>query len=124
MAGDANLAGLSVGQGNWFGAGLLLAADAGSAEAMVAGAQRVINAMSAVMAVAIEAWGRREGESLSVDKVSWEAMSDAQGSTNAGGLNRARLRLAEGVPKDEHDFMGSYLAPVLRLSLAFGCSPL
>jgi len=97
----------------------LLAADAGSAEAMVAGAQRVISAVSAVsavMAVAIEAWGRREGEALSVDKVAWEAMSDAQGSTSPGGLNRARLRLAEGVPKDEHDFMGFYLAPVLRLS--------
>ena len=94
----------------------LLAADAGSADSMVAGAQRVISAVSAVMAVAIEAWGRREGEALSVDKVAWEAMSDAQGRTKAGGLNRARLRLAEGVPKDEDDFMGSYLAPVLRLS--------
>ena len=40
------------------GQGELLAADAGSAEAMVAGAQRVISSMSAVMAVAIEAWGR------------------------------------------------------------------
>jgi len=94
----------------------LLAADAESAEAMVAGAQRVISSMSAVMAVAIEAWGRREGESLAVDKAGWEAMSDAEGSTTAGGWDRARLRLAEGVPKDEHDFMPSYLAPVLRLS--------
>jgi len=96
--------------------GELLAADVESAEALVAGAQRVINALSAVMAVAIEAWGRREGEQLSVDKGAWEAMSDAQGRTKAGGLNRARLRLLEGVPKDEHDFMPSYLAPVLRLS--------
>ena len=96
--------------------GELLAADVESAEAMVAGAQRVINAVSAVMAVAIEAWGRRESEALTVDKASWEAMSDAQGRTKAGGLNRARLRLLEGVPKDEHDFMPSYLAPVLRLS--------
>ena len=96
--------------------GELLAADAGSAEAMVAGAQRVINAVSAVMAVAIEAWGRRENEALTVDKGAWEAMSDAQGRTKAGGLNRARLRMAEGVPKDEHEFMPSYLAPVLRLS--------
>jgi Domain of unknown function (DUF222) len=94
----------------------LLAADVASAEAMVAGAQRVISSMSAVMAVAIEAWGRREGEQLSVDKAAWEAMSDAQGRTEPGGLNRARLRLLEGVPKDEHDFMPSYLAPVLRLS--------
>ena len=94
---------------------------------MVAGAQRVISAVSAVsavMAVAIEAWGRREGEALSVDKVAWEAMSDAQGSTSPGGLNRARLRLAEGVPKDEHDFMGSYLAPVPAALAAFGCASL
>jgi hypothetical protein len=47
----------------------LLAADAQSAEAVVAGAQRVISAMTGVQAVAIEAWGRREGEQLSVDKV-------------------------------------------------------
>jgi len=102
--------------------GELLAADAESAEAMVAGAQRVISAMSAVQAVAIEAWGRREAEQLSVDKVQWAAMSAAAnpGMTNAGlnarGVNWARLRLLDGVPKDEHDFMPSYLAPVLRLS--------
>ena len=94
----------------------LLAADAQSAEAVVAGAQRVISAMTAVQAVAIEAWGRREAEQLSVDKVAWEAMSVAEGGANPGGLNRARLRLLDGVPKDEHDFMPSYLGPVLRLS--------
>ncbi len=94
----------------------LLAADAECAEAMVAGAQRVISAMSAVMAVAIEAWGRREGEALSVDRAAWEVMSDAEGDTKAGSWGRAGLRLAEGLPKDEHDFMPSYLAPVLRLS--------
>jgi hypothetical protein len=95
---------------------VLLASDAESAEAVVAGAQRVISAMSAVMAVAIEAWGRREGEALSVDKAAWEAMADAEGRTSPGGLSRACLRLGSGVPKDEHDFMPSYLAPVLRLS--------
>ena len=77
----------------------LLRAEAESAEAMVAAAQRVISAMSAVQAVAIEAWGRREGEQLKVDKVAWEAMSAAEGRANAGGLNRARLRLLDGVPK-------------------------
>jgi hypothetical protein len=91
----------------------LLAADVASAEAMVAVAQRVISSKSAVMAVAIEAWGRREGEALAVDKAAWEAMSDAEGSTTGGGWNRARLRPAEEVPMDEHDFMPSYLmAPV------------
>ena len=35
----------------------LLGVDAESAEAMVAAAQRVISAMTAVQAVAIEAWG-------------------------------------------------------------------
>ena len=44
---------------------------------MVAGAQRVISAMSAVMAVAIEAGGRREGEALGVDRAAWEVMADA-----------------------------------------------
>jgi len=96
--------------------GELLAADAESAEAMVAGAQRVISALSAVQAVAIEAWGRREAEQLSVDKVEWAAMSATAGIANPGGRNGARLRLLDGVPKDEHDFMPSYLAPVLRLS--------
>jgi len=94
----------------------LLGADVGSAEATVAAAQRVINAMTAVQAVAIEAWGRRECEQLSVDKAEWAAMAVANGQTNIGGLNGARFRLLDGVPKDEHDFMPSYLAPVLRLS--------
>src|SRR5665647_2391426 len=94
----------------------LLRADAESAEAMVAAAQRVISAMTAVQAVAIEAWGRRECEQLSVDKVVWAAMAVANGLANPGGLTRARLRLLDGVPRDEHDFMPSYLAPVLRLS--------
>ncbi len=93
----------------------LLGADTETAEALVAAAQRVINAMSAVQAVAIEAWGRREGEQLSVDKVEWAAMSAAAGLATTG-VNGARLRLLNGVPKDEHDFMPSYLAPVLRLS--------
>ncbi|MHB8185750.1 MAG: HNH endonuclease signature motif containing protein [Dermatophilaceae bacterium] len=94
----------------------LLRADAESAEAMVAAAQRVISAMTAVQAVAIEAWGRRECEQLRVDKVAWRAMSAAAGLATSGGVNGARLRLLDGVPKDEHDFMPSYLAPVLRLS--------
>jgi hypothetical protein len=94
----------------------LLRADAESAEAMVAAAQRVISAVTAVQAVAIEAWGRRECEQLSVDKVVWAAMAVANGLANPGGLTRARLRLLDGVPKDEHEFMPSYLAPVLRLS--------
>jgi hypothetical protein len=93
----------------------LLLADAETAEALVVAAQRVINAMSAVQAVAIEAWGRREGEQLSVGTAEWAAMAQAR-KLNTGGVNGARLRLLEGVPKDEHDFMPSYLAPVLRLS--------
>src|ERR1035437_4643224 len=94
----------------------LLGVDAESAEAMVAAAQCVISAMTAVQAVAIEAWGRRECEQLSVDKGEWAALAVASGLTNIGGLNGARLRLLDGVPKDEHEFMPSYLAPVLRLS--------
>lgn len=95
----------------------LLAADAESAEAMVAAAQRVISALTAVQAVAIEAWGRRECEQLRVDMVGWAAMSAAANpGMTSGGLRRARLRLLEGVPRDEHDFMPSYLGPVLRLS--------
>jgi len=94
----------------------LLGVDAESAEAMVVAAQRVISAMTAVQAVAIEAWGRRECEQLSVDKGEWAALAVANGLTNIGGLNGARLRLLDGVPKDEHEFMPSYLAPVLRLS--------
>ncbi len=77
----------------------------------------MISAMSAVMAVAIEAWGRREGEALSVDKVEWAAMAGAEHPSWApGGVNTARLRLLDGVPKDEHEFMPSYLAAVLVLS--------
>ena len=94
----------------------LLGVDAESAEAMVAAAQRVISAMTAVQAVAIEAWGRRECEQLSVDKGEWAALAVAHGLTNIDGFNGARLRLLDGVPKDEHEFMPSYLAPVLRLS--------
>jgi Domain of unknown function (DUF222) len=94
----------------------LLGADAETAEAMVAAAQRVISAMTAVQAVAIEAWGRRECEQLSVDKVEWQALAAAGGLANPGGRNGAHLRLLDGLPKDEHDFMPSYLAPVLRLS--------
>ena len=94
----------------------LLGVDAESAEALVAAAQRVISAMTAVQAVAIEAWGRRECEQLSVDKGEWAALAVANGLTNIGGFNGARLRLLDGVPKDEHEFMPSYLATVLRLS--------
>ena len=96
----------------------LLGADAETAEAMVAAAQRVISAMTAVQAVAIEAWGRRECEQLSVDKAEWQALAAAGGLANPGGPNGAHLRLLDGLPKDEHDFMPSYLAPVLRLSRA------
>jgi hypothetical protein len=93
----------------------LLAEDAESAEATVAAAQRVISAITAVQAVAIEAWGRREGEQLRIDKVEWAAVALTVG-TNPRGINAARQRLQDGVPKDEHDFMPSYLAPGLRLS--------
>jgi Domain of unknown function (DUF222) len=91
----------------------LLGADAETAEAMVAAAQR---AMTAVQAVAIEAWGRRECEQLSVDMAEWQALAAAGGLANPSGRNGAHLRLLDGLPKDEHDFMPSYLAPVLRLS--------
>ena len=96
----------------------LLGADVESAEAVVAAAQRVINAVSAVQAVAIEAWGRREGEQLQVDTARWRDPAATIGSGVAGcdGVNGARLRLLDGIPKDEHDFMPSYLGPVLRLS--------
>jgi len=66
--------------------------------------------------VAIEAWGRRECEQLSVDKGEWAALAVASGSTNIDGFDGARRRLLDGVPKDEHEFMPSYSAPVLRLS--------
>ena len=103
----ASLLGLSDGE--------LLGVDAESAEALVAAAQRVISAVTAVQAVAIEAWGRREGEQLRIDKAQWAAVVLTDG-TNPRGINAARRRLRDGVPNDEHDFMPSYLAPVLRLS--------
>ncbi len=94
--------------------GELLGVDGQSAEALVAAAQRVISAVTAVRVVAIEAWGRREGEQLRIDKAQWAGLVLAEG-TNPGGINAARRRLQDGVPTDEGDFMGSYLAPVLRL---------
>ena len=60
----------------------LLGADAESAEAMVAAAQRVISAMTAVQAVAIEAWGRREGEQPAV-----EGKGRRGGDGGSGGLD-------------------------------------
>jgi hypothetical protein len=65
----------------------VLAADAASAQAVVAAAQRVISAVSAVQVVAIEAWGRREGEQLEVDKAQWDAMARAE-MGGSSGLNR------------------------------------
>ena len=93
----------------------LLGVDAESAEALVAATQRVVSAMMAIQALAIEAWGRREGEALTVDKAQWAVLA-AERMVNPAGVNGAQARLLEGVPKDEHDFMPSYLAPVLRLS--------
>lgn len=63
----------------------LLAADAESAEAMVAAAQRVISALTAVQAVPIEAWARGECEQLRVDMVGWAAMSAAANPGMTGG---------------------------------------
>ena len=83
--------------------GELLGVDAESAEALVAAAQRVISAVTAVQVVAIEAWGRREGEQLRIDKVEWAALVLTDG-TNPRGISAARRRLQDGVPTDEHDF--------------------
>ena len=77
--------------------------------------KRVISAVTAVQVVAIEAWGRREGEQLRVDKAQWAALVLTDG-TNPRGISAAGCRLRDGVPTDEDDFMPSYLAPVLRLS--------
>ncbi|MGI8716816.1 MAG: DUF222 domain-containing protein, partial [Lapillicoccus sp.] len=78
----------------------ILALDDERAEALVVAAQRVINAASAIQAVAIEGRSRLEAEQVAQARA---------------GLTTVE-RLVSGCPRDEHDFMPSVLAPLLHLS--------
>ncbi len=78
----------------------ILALDDERAEALVVAAQRVINAASAIQAVAIEGRSRLEAEQVAQARA---------------GLTPVE-RLMSGCPRDEHDFMPSVLAPLLHLS--------
>ena len=46
----------------------MLGGDLASAQAVVAATQRVLNAVSAVQVLGIEAWARRTGEDLAADR--------------------------------------------------------
>src|SRR6476469_2408780 len=78
-----------------------LGGDLASAQAVVAAAQRVLNAVSAVQLLGIEAWARRAGEDIAADRAAW-------GAAHPG-------RAYPG-PRDEHEFMDAELAPVLRVA--------
>ena len=68
---------------------------------MVAAAQKVINAASAVQLLGIEAWSRRAGEDIAADHAQWAAAHP--GRPYPG-------------PRDEHEFMDADLAPVLHVA--------
>ena len=89
----ATLLGLSSGE--------LLGSDVEAAQAVVAAAQRVINAVSAVQLLGIEAWSRRAGEEIAADRARWQAVNPGRGYPG---------------PADEHEFMDADLAPVLRVA--------
>ena len=75
--------------------------DLASAQAVVAAAQRVLNAVSAVQLLGIEAWSRRAGEEIAADRAAW-------GAAHPG-------RAYPG-PRDEHEVMDAELAPVLHVA--------
>ena len=79
----------------------VLGGDLASAQAVVAATQRVLNAVSAVQVLGIEAWSRRTGEELAADRARWGAVQP--GRPYPG-------------PRDEHEFMDSELAPVLHVA--------
>ena len=79
----------------------LLGSDVEAAQAVVAAAQRVINAVSAVQLLGIEAWSRRAGEEIAADRARWQAVNPGRGYPG---------------PADEHEFMDADLAPVLHVA--------
>ena len=82
-------------------AGDVLGGDLASAQAVVAATQRVLNAVSAVQVLGIEAWARRTGEGIAVDRAAWVAAHPGR---------------AYPGPRDEHEFMDCELAPVLHVA--------
>lgn len=79
----------------------VLGGDLASAQAVVAATQRVVNAMTAIQALGIEAWSRRTREDIAADTAQW------------GAVNPGR---AYPGPRDEHEFMDSELAPLLHVA--------
>ena len=79
----------------------VLGGDLASAQAVVAATQRVVNAISAVQVLGVEAWARRTGEDIAADTAAW-------GAAHPG-------RPYPG-PRDEHEFMDCELAPVLHVA--------
>src|SRR5690349_2998879 len=79
----------------------VLEGDLASAQAVVAATQRVLNAVSAVQVLGIEAWARRTAEDLAADRAGWGAVHP--GRSYPG-------------PRDEHEFMDAELAPVLHVA--------
>jgi hypothetical protein len=79
----------------------LLGGDIEAAQAVVAATQRVLNAVSAVQLLGIEAWSRRSAEQIATDQTEWAALHP--GRSYPG-------------PRDEHEFMDADLAPVLHVA--------
>jgi hypothetical protein len=79
----------------------LLASDLPAAQAVVAATQKVINALSAVQLLGIEAWSRRAGEQIAADHAEWAAINPGRSFPG---------------PRDEHEFMDADLAPVLHVA--------
>ena len=61
----------------------------------------MINAVSAVQLLGIEAWSRRAGEEIAADRARWQAVNPGR---------------AYPGPADEHEFMDADLAPVLHVA--------
>jgi len=79
----------------------LLGSDMQAAQAVVAATQQVINALSAVQLLGIEAWSRRAGEEIAADRAQWDAVNPGR---------------AYPGPRDEHEFMDADLAPLLHVA--------
>ncbi len=72
--------------------GELLGSDVEAAQAVVAAAQRVINAVSAVQLLGIEAWSRRAGEEIAADRARWQAVNPGRGYPGPRGRARVHGR--------------------------------
>jgi hypothetical protein len=77
----------------------VLGCDIEAGQAVVAACQRLLNAVSAVQLLGVEAGSRRAGEEIAADQAQWAAINPGRSFPG---------------PRDEHEFMDADLPPPER----------